>query len=86
MVFLPAGSSVLFLILGYMTLNFFVPKFFHLSFYEFFINGELMPLSLLNKISPPPQITPPPPPSNVFEVNKPPRGLIEDLQCTVVHW
>ena len=45
--------------------------------------GELIPLSFLNEISPPPLLSKPPvsvkPLSNGLKINKPPGGLIEDL-------
>ena len=62
--------------------NYVSKKVFYYSFY-----GELIPSSLLNQISPPPrpsQISPPyllfKKNSIFFEINKPPRCLIEDLR------
>ena len=63
--------------------NYVSKKVFYYSFY-----GELIPSSLLNQISPfpppPSQIGPPyilfKKNSKFFEINKPPRCLIEDLR------
>ena len=70
----PAGSSDLFLIFGCMTSNFLYLSFSSLyscSLWRTYtiVFVKLSPSALL---SPPP---PPPTPLNVFEINKPPRGL-----------